>query len=170
MVFQVKPIKPDYLQVDTVRLELLNALRKEGTASKKLLRQTTENWQGEKPQFKEKISLAGGDTTLLVYPDGSEKAVNKWNWLNEGTKPHVIVPKRAKMLRFQSGYTAGSTPNSLRTRRSRSFGETVYAKRVNHPGIKARNWTILVLKERYVPYRTSMNEALEKGLKKGGWK
>lgn len=40
----------------------------------------------------------------------------------EGTSPHVIVPRRAKVLAFQVG------------------GRTVFARRVNHPGTKAQHW------------------------------
>lgn len=41
---------------------------------------------------------------------------------NSGARPHVIVPRRAKALRFVVG------------------GRTVYAKRVNHPGNKGSHW------------------------------
>lgn len=41
-------------------------------------------------------------------------------YMEKGTAPHVIRPKNKKALRFTSG------------------GSTIFAKRVNHPGIKAR--------------------------------
>jgi len=40
--------------------------------------------------------------------------------VNDGTKPHIIRPKRAKALKFKMG------------------GKTVYAKVVHHPGTRAR--------------------------------
>jgi HK97 gp10 family phage protein len=40
-------------------------------------------------------------------------------YVNRGTRPHVIMPKKAKMLRF---------PNKA--------GEIVFANKVNHPGTK----------------------------------
>ena len=40
--------------------------------------------------------------------------------VNDGTKPHIIRPKRAKALRFKVG------------------GRTVYAMVVHHPGTRAR--------------------------------
>lgn len=44
-------------------------------------------------------------------------------YLDEGVRPHVIRPRRARVLRFVSG------------------GKVVYAKRVNHPGTnKHRGW------------------------------
>lgn len=41
-----------------------------------------------------------------------------WEWLQFGTGPYVIKPKTKKVLRFEVG------------------GRTVFAKFVNHPGIK----------------------------------
>lgn len=41
---------------------------------------------------------------------------------HEGTKPHVIVPNRAKMLRFTSG------------------GRVVYTRKVMHPGTRANRY------------------------------
>jgi hypothetical protein len=41
-------------------------------------------------------------------------------FFEKGTKPHEIRPKNKKSLRFTSG------------------GETIFAKKVNHPGMKAR--------------------------------
>ncbi|WP_280420641.1 HK97 gp10 family phage protein [Nocardia carnea] len=39
-------------------------------------------------------------------------------WVHDGTRPHVILPRRAKALKFQAG------------------GRTVFAARVNHPGTR----------------------------------
>lgn len=41
-------------------------------------------------------------------------------YVHEGTRPHIIRPRRAQALRFQIG------------------GRTVFAKMVRHPGTKAR--------------------------------
>jgi hypothetical protein len=39
--------------------------------------------------------------------------------VNDGTRPHIIRPRRARVLRFQVG------------------GRTVYAREVHHPGTRA---------------------------------
>lgn len=41
-------------------------------------------------------------------------------FVNDGTRPHVIEARRAKMLRFEIG------------------GQTIFRRRVNHPGTKPR--------------------------------
>lgn len=170
-VFQVKPIKPNNLKVDDVRLAILNALRKEGTVEKKMLEGTTKYWEGEKPRFTSEVSLAGGDAQLLVGVGGSVEAAQKWIHVNDGTKGgYWVYPRKARALRFQPGYTAGSTPNTLKVKPARRYGEFIYRKAAFiKKGIEARNWTIVVLEERYVPFRKAMNDALEAGLRKGGW-
>lgn len=45
---------------------------------------------------------------------------------NDGTKPHTILPKQKRLLRFQAG------------------GQTVFARRVRHLGTKAQHWTITI--------------------------
>ncbi|MGD9485749.1 hypothetical protein WDH52_21265 [Streptomyces sp. TRM70308] len=47
----------------------------------------------------------------------------------DGTRPHVIRPRRAKALRFDMG------------------GWVVFAKRVNHPGTRANNFLAEALRE-----------------------
>jgi hypothetical protein len=99
MVAQLaKGIKPKKLRVDKVRLNLLNALRKEGRIVKKEFEKTTATWTGDKPTFMILISLAGGNAVVLVGPGGSTKGTQKWVWLDEGTKPHVIQAKNVPNL------------------------------------------------------------------------
>ena len=49
--------------------------------------------------------------------------------VHNGTRPHVIVPRRGRYLRFQVG------------------GRTVYARRVRHPGTPARPYLATALVE-----------------------
>jgi hypothetical protein len=82
----VKPLKPKKLKVDKVRLNILNALRKEGRVVKRELEKTTATWKGAKPTFKIAIGL--------------------WVWLDEGTKPHVIAAKNVPNLIFRTDFKA----------------------------------------------------------------
>lgn len=59
--------------------------------------------------------------------------------VHDGTRPHVIRPRRAQVLRFQVG------------------GRVVFARVVNHPGTRARPFLDRALREVAVPrgYRVS---------------
>lgn len=56
-----------------------------------------------------------GDITGIIVTD------KRWVFADEGTKSHVIRPKRAKVLHFTT-----------------RAGDEVFTKHVNHPGTKAR--------------------------------
>ena len=59
-------------------------------------------------------------------------------FLEDGTKPHVIRPRRAKALRFELG------------------DKIVFAKKVHHPGIKARKFIQKTLNDK------TLNDRFEK--------
>lgn len=165
-VFRVQAIKPRELRARDVRLTIINALHRAGTKDRQLLRQTTRYWS-KQPRWKSEVSFAGGDAALYTYPEG--EAAKIWNWSDKGTRSYWIYPRRANCLAFNANYQSGSTPNTLKTAPSRSGGPIVYARAVRHPGIKARNWTITVIKLRYKDFKEEMNEAIAEGLRKGGW-
>lgn len=162
----VKSIRPVPIRPERIRLEILNALRKEGTVQKKLLRQTIVHWTGSKPTFTAEISFTGGDAALLVGPIGDTMGVKKWVWTDEGTPPHIIRPRRKSSLRFRTGYKSGSKPGTFVTGRGSYSGGWVSAKIVHHPGTKARNWSLLVIKERGLPFKKAMTAAVKAGIRK----
>jgi len=97
---------------------------------------TTETWK-HKPAFKTtEISAA----EWIISTDDAI-----WSMLDQGTKPHVIRPKRAKRLRFQWGgfgsYKAKTRPGYLGSNKGGIKGPIVYRKQVRHPGTVARKWT-----------------------------
>lgn len=157
-----KAIKPKKLNVAKVRQNLLNALRKEGNIIAKELRKTTATWKGEKPKFEVLIGVERppGSVTVLVGPTGTDLAVNKWVWLDEGTrKNYPIEAKRAPRLIFQSGYSPATKPGFFGSFPSGSFGPIVSKKKVIHPGIEARGWSVLIVKRRRKRFTQAMIKA-----------
>lgn len=168
MAFMCKGIKPKRLKVKEIRLEILNALRREGTATKKEMEKTVQYWKGDKPRFEVAIGLTGEDASVMVGPTNPIKGARKWQWLDEGTKDRYnVVPKRAKALRFLVGGSPGSSPNSLTVKPARPGTKVVYAKRIKRiSGINARNWSELIAKHRKKPFLASMMDALHRGMEK----
>lgn len=62
-----------------------------------------------------------------------------------GTKAYTIVPKRASVLSFLVG------------------GERVFAKKVNHPGLKARKMFETALQEKQDDYNQALLQAVDEG-------
>lgn len=59
--------------------------------------------------------------------------------VHNGTRPHRITPKRAKVLRFKA-----TKPASGKRKRK---GNIVYTRYVNRPGTKGRPWLATALRE-----------------------
>lgn len=80
-----------------------------------------------------------------VFAVGKNK--NIWQYVDEGTKPHVIKPKNAPRLSFKLGYSArtapgvgkGGSPNA-NAGTGQATGDRVFAMQVQHPGTKARQF------------------------------
>ncbi len=165
VVIALKAIKPKKLQIDKMRMEILNELRKEGTLHKQELEKTVTTWK-HKPQFESLIGLTGRDATVVTGPTGSDKAVQLWEWTDLGTKPHIIRARRAPALRFRTGYRAKTTPGQFSSGRSKRFGPWRRPLMVRHPGTEARGWSETLTKRRKRPFTRRMIRAMQRAASK----
>lgn len=150
-VFVIKGIKPKKLQVDRIRLRLLNELRAEGVDQRKVLDQTTASWTGDKPKFDSLISLSGGAAQVLTGPTGNTMGIKKWNWLNEGT--------RVRYATMSKNWRSKTSPGSFRSGAGR--GRMLFvSRRRPRPGIQARDWTGKLTKQRRQPFTNRMIQAM----------
>jgi hypothetical protein len=159
-VILTKQIRPKKLKIDEVRLQLLNAIRAEGRAILKEYGKTVATWR-RKPKFEQLIGLDKQQATVLV---GTDSEIYKY--VDEGTRPHRIVPRRARYLRFQVGYRAKTVPNVIGSTAGGKFGPIVYRKAVQHPGFPGRNFTKIIQHRRKKPFRDAMLKAAQKGVAK----
>ena len=162
-------IGPKRLNVDAVRLELLNNARKEGELVKRELEKTVMNWE-EKPKFEVLFAVSQSDVILIAGPSSPAKLAERWNWLNEGTPARTIRAKNKPYLTFRIGYNSGSRPGTLNTRRGYYVGNHWRrARSVRIRGIEARGWTGIITKRQMPKFIKSTNKALRVGMAKGGW-
>lgn len=89
-------------------------LRQGENAAREEIRAITAAWS--KPPAVDVRRTA--DSVTITVDD------ERWTRLDGGTRPHVITPKNRRFLKFVA-----------------KSGETVFARRVNHPGTKARGYT-----------------------------
>ena len=87
-------------------------------------------------------------------------------YLNYGTKPHAIRPKKARRLRFRGGYTSKTVPGRLNTRPGGSSGDYVSAKEVQHPGTDARNFDKEIVRRNQQPIVDDVKDAFREAAKK----
>ena len=161
-VVKAKVIKPQRPKEKEMRLELLNGLRSVARAVERDYKETVKTWE-TKVEFETIISLRGGKAEFLV---GTSSKI--YEYVDKGTRPHVIKPKKAKFLRFQSGYRAKTTPGVISSGSGGRSGDVVYSKGVMHPGTKARNFSKLINKKYERRFKDEMHAAMRRAAQKSG--
>lgn len=116
---------------------------------------TVSTWS-RKPRFTVKVSAR----EIEVRTDDEI-----WGYVDRGTKPHVIRPKRARMLRFQGGYAAKTRPGSIIAGNGGASGPVVWAKEVQHPGTKARGFSRRLRAKWKEKYPRDMQKAIAEAVR-----
>jgi len=156
-ILQVKAIKAKKMNLKRVREELLKAAKDEAKTNEKLLGEPIATWTGDKPKPESLVEVGRDDVTVLTGMNGSEKALNKFKWLDEGT--------RVRYATMSQDWKSKTKPGVLKSGRGR--GRVLFVnKRRPRPGIKARGWTELIMKRRRRPFTDAMIKAKNKGLDK----
>lgn len=106
------------------------------------------NWKN-KPEFKTRKYIRADSIRMTVYPAGDSEAVAIWGYVDQGTKPHLIVPVHAPFLRFRTGYQPKTLAKPARTvpGGGKATGDWVSAKLVHHPGNEAREFTATIARD-----------------------
>ena len=166
----VKRVSAGNLGLAAVVEEIDRELEKEGEQQVRELKKTVATWQGSRPDFEALTERDGQDVTVLTGPTGNSRGVQKWNWLDQGTKRgYPIVPRRAKWLRFRGGpYTAKTVVNWFGSRRGGPSGDFVFRQRVWHPRIAPRGWSPKLQKDRERPFSRRMDKAVKRGVRAAG--
>lgn len=130
------------------------ALREEQKALEKDFALTVRTWKN-KPQFVATVKA----TEVSVATDNPI-----YGYVNEGTKPHLIRPKKAKALRFyRTGFVAKTTPGVLHAQKgAKATKDLTYTQVVAHPGTKGRYFSIRIAAKA----RKRMADQFQKTLRK----
>ena len=161
-VAKAKVIKPKRLKEKEMRLELLNGLRTVARAVERDYKETVKTWK-TKVEFETIVSLRGGKAEFLV---GTNSKI--YEYVDKGTKPHIIRPKRAQFLRFQTGYRAKTTPGIIGSSSGGRSGDIVYSQGVRHPGTKARKFSEIINKKYERKFKDEMHAAMRRAAQKSG--
>lgn len=162
-------VPAELVGIDEIRMELLNALRKEGNEIKKDLSRPTRYWK-LKPGWQQKVSLLRSGTGYVEVWTTQEK----YRYVNDGTPPHMmgpILPVKGKFLVIPGGRISKTRPGTLTGRRGRTLGpyrRIGKTKRFRHPGITARLFNVMVVlkMERTGRFQKRIDTAIMRGLAK----
>jgi len=166
LVFKI--IKPQRLKVDAMRLALLNPMRKVGTGIKADFEKTVSTWKN-KPKFDMQISLS-------PVPQTEVSTVDKiYGYVDQGTKgPYEIWAgyytgkSNKKNLAFSSKSTPKTTPGVIGSSGGSRGTVDTFRPYVEHPGIKARNFSKEIEKIWQPKFKRAMEGAMSKVAKASG--
>lgn len=128
------PIKPKGKLFDIPRIEraVKKAMYEAAEEGKDLLERCTATWENQ-PTF----TITEVKDGLII---GTDDPI--FGYVDEGTPPHTIAPKRRTFLRFRSGYTPKTSPGQIGSGSGGASGDVVFTRKpVNHPGTRARRFT-----------------------------
>lgn len=152
-MIKLAPIKPSAKAITFTRYAdaAKLGLRDAAEAALEDFEKTGATWR-TKPTFVIKEQRDG----FLV---GTDNEI--WNMLDKGTRAHRIVARRAKRLRFSSGFSAKTRPGFVGSQSGGSSGGPVFAQSVQHPGTTARAWSKLIASK----YKVQMQRYIQTRIK-----
>jgi hypothetical protein len=135
-VIKIAPIKPSAKAIRFTRFSEAAklGLKDAAEAALKDFEKTTATWS-KQPEWSMQEQRDG-------YMVGTENDI--WNMLDKGTRAHKIIARRAKRLRFGSGFSAKTRPGFVGSQSGGTSGGPVFAQSVMHPGTTARGWSKLI--------------------------
>lgn len=143
-----------------VRAELLQEMGRQLDIIDRMYGATYRTWN-HKPQFKKKFrstrsKIVGEVTTIDVI----------YFWADDGTRRHVILPRRNNPLAFPASFRPKTRPKTIGSGSGFRGGGTVFSERVVHPGQKPRNFTKTIVDRRLKFYAPQMQRAVARGVKR----
>lgn len=150
--------KRDYTKfVDEIREAFREEIKDEVVAD---FNDVTSDWQTD-VTFDARVEVQGGNIVIGIGPRRNAKI---WRYVDEGTRAHAIRPRRAKRLRFQTGYSARTRPGRAHVGNGTASGDVVYSAGVWHPGTEAREFTKTIMDK----WRKEIAQVVRDAIKEAG--
>lgn len=139
MRFTATPLKSlDYRRyIDAIKDEL-DDLRLEVKAE---FEDVVNDWE-HAPDFRATTYVNQASIWITVSPTGPNAQI--WRWVDEGTKPHVIMPRGRGPLRFRTGYWPRTWGAVAHYGNGQATGPFVSTHVVHHPGTTKREFTLTI--------------------------
>lgn len=153
----IKPIIPS-IHVPDFQKIAKTELRREVVAVKRELALPTKRFKHTVEFYETQAPGAASSGIEVATKD------KVYNILDGGAKPHIIKPKKAKMLAFNSVFKAKTKPESLNSGAGRNSPPVAFARVVHHPGIKPRNWKKIVLKRSRKRFPANVDKAVRRAV------
>lgn len=132
--------------VERVRARVLQeaaeAVDKVADDTRKKFETAVRSWKNRARFIKRPVTSGEGVIRQQVIAQGSPKVIAIFGYVDQGTEPHLIFPKKAKVLAFNAGYSARTSPvANANSGTGKASGGKVFSRGVLHPGSEARDFS-----------------------------
>lgn len=147
------------------RNEIAKELKGIGRDLRKAHVDVVSDWR-HKPDFVAKTDIGRGILSVNVFVRGQHKKI--WRYVDEGTRPHVIMPKKAGgRLIFRTGYSPRTLPIAqAHVGTGTATGGWRTADMVNHPGTRAREFGNTIAEEYTPTFRRRIENAFRRAARR----
>lgn len=157
-----KAIKPKPFKLQVFEQELRSAVKPVEAGILKDYKAGVKDWD-TKVDFTSKTTTNSAGISVEVSTDNEI-----YQFVHEGTDPHLITAKKAKRLAFQGTYTAKTMPGVIQSRSGGPSGDVLFARTVQHPGFKGRFFS-KPIKKKWGPFmERQISRALDTATKRSG--
>lgn len=148
VAFLFHPINPKKINTNSARAQILNVLKRYERKMLNDFQSTTETWDHQ-PRFSSTLHYAGGDVSIQVETDDAV-----YMYLDKGTRQRWAVMSGDWVSKTSPG-VIGSGPGagSVVRRGKRQM-------RTPRPGIKARNFTLLIRRKHEKSFRKDVKSVI----------
>ena len=160
----IKAIKPKRFNDKAMTERLRYHAKKVAAEMAKDYEATTKTWQ-HKPEFKQAVSAGKGLEGVVAEVSTTDKV---YGYVDQGTKPHIIRPKRAKRLAFPSMFSPKTTPRVLGSVPGMRGPQDTFAMEVHHPGTKPREFSKMIEVKWTPRFKARMQDAMKDAAKASG--
>lgn len=156
-VIVLKEIKPSKFEQKAFMREFTAEAKRSARDMTRDYRKTTVKWK-RKPKWETIVRMGPRAIEVLV---GTDNEI--YGYVDLGTRPHIILPRRRKVLRW-IGKSYGGRGGRGRPRKS----DYVFAAHVFHPGFKGYHHSERIAKKWNKLFKRRMEAALRRGVRASG--
>lgn len=137
MQIKMSVIIPRPLNVSGMKQEFINMMRDVGERIREEFEDTTKTWN-HKPSFEPSTSVPKvGADMISVETTTTDK---QYNWVSDGTRPHLIFPVNSKALAFPGTFIPKTFPGIIGSGVGFVGPVDEIHPSVAHPGVEARKF------------------------------
>lgn len=161
-VIAYKPIVPKALKQAAIRDEVAAGMARVAAKIREDFQKTTKTWR-HKPAFEIRQEERRDSLSTWI---GTDHEV--YGYISRGTRPHLILPRRGRVLAFRSKFRPKTKPHYITSYKGYYGGDMLLRTHVHHPGTKAREFDLTLAKRWRTRFTIEMRAAVARGARRSG--